>query len=198
MKYAKAGAASVLYLALLFLVYYLHVRFGRVNVVLYSAVLDVVIATSIAWAIIWLVPAFRIFSVFEKLQMLAIWLLAGYAFAISLPTVIDRSLSFYILEKIQQRGGGIRRADFENVFTEEYVKEHRLVDIRLTEQVESGTIRIENGCVKLTDRGNRMASFSRFFRRHLLPTERLIGGEYSDDLTDPFRNSVERNDYRCQ
>jgi hypothetical protein len=82
---------------------------------------------------------FGCWASFERAQLLVIMLLAGYALAISVPTVIDRSLSFYILEKLQQRGGGIRYAAFEQVFTQEYLKEHRLVDVRLTEQLESGT-----------------------------------------------------------
>jgi hypothetical protein len=130
--------------------------------------------------------------------MVCIWLLLGYSFAISVPTVIDRSLSFYILEKLQQRGGGIKLDAFDQVFTQEYVKEHRLVDVRLTEQQQSGTIVIRNGCVLLTDWGQTIATTSRYFRNHFLPKQRLLMGEYSDDLTDPFRNSVKRSDYQCQ
>jgi hypothetical protein len=130
--------------------------------------------------------------------MVCIWLLLGYSFAISVPTVIDRSLSFYILEKLQQRGGGIKLDAFDQVFTQEYVKEHRLMDVRLTEQQQSGTIVIRNGCVVLTDWGQTIATTSRFFRNHFLPKQRLLMGEYSDDLTDPFRNSVKRVDYQCQ
>jgi hypothetical protein len=197
MKYVKALGASLIFLALLLLVYYVHVRFARVDVVLYSAVFDVIIATCIAAILLYALPGYREFNSFEKLQFAVIWLLMGYAFAISVPAVIDRSLSFYILEKIQQRGGGIQQSKFEKVFTEEYVKEHRLVDVRLTEQLKSGTVRIENGCVKLTERGKRLVSFSRFFRQNLLPKERLLMGKYSDDLTDPFRHSADVVDYLC-
>jgi hypothetical protein len=197
-KYARALYATLLFVALLAAVYVLHMRFVPVDVLLYSAIADGVIAAALAGVVVFAAPAFRVFSGLEKAQLLVIWLLAGYAFAISVPTVLDRSLSFYILEKLQQRGGGIRHDKFALVFTEEYVKEHRLVDIRLTEQVQSGTVRIEGGCVKLTERGERLASFSRFFRAHLLPRERLIAGKYSDDLVDPFRGSPERVDYRCR
>jgi hypothetical protein len=129
--------------------------------------------------------------------MIFIWLLLGYAFAISIPTVIDRSLSFYILEKLQQRGGGIKINNFEQVFTQEYVKEHRLVDVRLTEQLESGTIEIKNGCVILTVKGSNIASFSQMFRRNFLPKHRLLMGKYSDDLTNPFRHKLSKIDYLC-
>jgi hypothetical protein len=143
-------------------------------------------------------PVFRLFSQLEKVQILLINILIGYIFAISIPTVIDRSLSFYILEKLQQRGGGIKQDSFEQIFTQEYMKEHRLIDVRLTEQLESGTIIIENGCVKLTRRGEKLAEFSRFFRKNFLPKERLLMGKYTDALTDPFRQSINDFSYLCK
>jgi len=197
MKLLRSVAASLGFLAILLCTYYVHIAFFKVNVVLYSAVLDAVIAVSIGAAMVFLLKPFSIFSAFERYQLLVIWLLVGYVFAISIPTVIDRSLSFYILEKLQQRGGGIRLDRFEDVFTREYVKEHHLVDVRLTEQEESGTIIIKDGCVMLTQRGANLASFSRFFRQHLLPKQRLLMGTYSDALTDPFRNSEPDRGYSC-
>ena len=198
MKYLKFVIATAVYTLLLLVIYVLHVRYVPVNVVFYSAILDAVLATILAAALIATVRWFKVFTRFETLQLCCIWLLLGYSFAISVPTVIDRSLSFYILEKLQQRGGGIKLDAFDQVFTQEYVKEHRLVDVRLTEQQQSGTVEIKDGCVKLTAWGQTIASSSRYFRAHFLPKQRLLMGKYSDDLTDPFRNSVERTDYRCQ
>lgn len=199
MKTSKFLGASVLFLALTCLIYWAHISFMRVNVVFYSAIVDGVLAAAITTAVVWRLKAFALFGAFEKFQMLLIWLLTAYALAISVPTVLDRSLSFYILEKLQQRGGGIQQSRFAEVFTQEYLKEHRLVDVRLTEQLESGTIRIENGCVRLTEKGSQLATFSRFFRRHLLPKQRLLMGKYSDDLTDPFRHSAAPQiNYTCE
>lgn len=198
MKYLKLLGATALFGILLLVIYVVHVRYVPVNVVFYSAILDDVLATGLALLLLAALGWLRSFSRFEIAQMVCIWLLLGYSFAISVPTVIDRSLSFYILEKLQQRGGGIKLDAFDQVFTQEYVKEHRLMDVRLTEQQESGTIVIRNGCVVLTDWGQTIATTSRFFRNHFLPKQRLLMGEYSDDLTDPFRNSVKRVDYQCQ
>ena len=198
MKYLKLLGATALYGILLLVIYVVHVRYVPVNVVFYSAILDDVLATGLALLLLAALGWLRSFSRFEIAQMVCIWLLLGYSFAISVPTVIDRSLSFYILEKLQQRGGGIKLDAFDQVFTQEYVKEHRLMDVRLTEQQQSGTVIIRNGCVVLTDWGQTIASTSRFFRNHFLPKQRLLMGEYSDDLTDPFRNSVQRVDYQCQ
>ena len=197
-KFLNTILASVIFVIILFFIYFFHVTFLRVDVVFYSAILDALLAAGLSAIIIYLVKFFGALGLYEKFLLISIWVLAGYAFAISVPTVLDRSLSFYILEKLQQRGGGIQMARMPDVFTNEYMKEHRLVDVRLTEQAQSGTIEIKDGCVKLTPKGERIASMSRFFRLHLLPKKRLLMGEYTDDLTNPFRNSIETPDYLCQ
>ena len=197
-KWLRAALASLLYLVVLAAIYFVHVRFLRVDVVFYAAIEDALAATAILALLLFAHRAFGVFNAFEKVQLIAIFALVGYALAISVPTVLDRSLSFYILEKLEQRGGGIKYSAFENVFTQEYVKEHRLVDVRLTEQLKSGTISIHDGCVTLTQRGHDLAKFSRWFRMSLLPKQRLLMGEYSDALTDPFRHSAEQVDYTCK
>ena len=198
MKIKKGLFATGIFIVLLLIVYIIHIKYFRVNVVFYSAIFDGVLASVVATVILIKIPYFSLFNLFERFQMAMIWILASYAFAISVPTVIDRSLSFYILEKLQQRGGGIKYSRFEEVFTKEYLKEHRLVDVRLTEQQDSGTIIIQDGCVKLTERGNRLANFSRYFRLNFLPKQRLLMGEYTDDLTDPFRYSEKILGYMCE
>jgi len=188
---------TFVYVVLLLSIHFMHVRLLSVDVVFYAAIGDAVVA-AILTGLLLLVPALRGFTATERVLLIAVWLLGGYAFAISVPTVIDRSLSFYILEKLDQRGGGIRLDAFQDVFSKEYMVEHRLVDIRLTEQESSGTVRIEHGCVLLTDKGRRAAAMSRFYRQHFLPKQRLLMGKYSDDLTDPFRHSRQDVTYQCR
>lgn len=198
MKIEKSLVASLFFLMALCVIYYFHMRYVRVNVLFYAAIADGLLAALFASVILLVSKYFNVLNGFEKFQLMVIWVFAGYIFAISVPTVIDRSLSFYILEKLQQRGGGIRLDSFEAVFTKEYVKEHHLVDVRLTEQAQSGTIVIENGCVKLTEKGDSLATFSRFFRTNLLPKQRLLMGQYTDALTDPFRMSEVETNYLCK
>lgn len=198
MKIQLVIAATLLYALLLGVIHCLHVSFVPVNVVFYAAIGDAAIASIAAGTVLFFHSSFRPLGGLEKWQLLVIWLLAGYGFAISVPTVIDRSLSFYILEKLQQRGGGIKQDKFEEVFIREYLPEHRLMEVRLTEQLQSGTIAIENGCVRLTEKGNRVASFGRFYRQNFLPKKRLLMGTYTDALTDPFRHSENIPDYQCK
>lgn len=198
MKYLKFFTLMLLFVIALMAIYVIHSWFFKVDVVFYSAIADGVLAALVTLIVASTVKWFGLFSIFEKLQMFVICLLLGYAFAISVPTVIDRSLSMYILEKLQQRHGGIQLAAFDVVFKDEYMKEHRLIDIRLTEQLQSGTIVIQNGCVKLTEWGQFVATATTWYRQNLLPKNRLIGDTYSSDLTSPMRNSTVRTDYLCR
>jgi hypothetical protein len=179
-------------------IHLVHFRFFQVNVVMYSTLYDVFGALLLLLIAIKFNLVGLPLSVFEMLQAILICGLLGYVFAISIPTVIDRSLSIYILEKLQQRGGGIELDAFEQIFKEEYMVEHRLVDVRLTEQQESGTIEITEGCVKLKPRGVRIVKFTRFYRQNFLPKHRLLMGQISNDLTDPFSKSLKDTDYECE
>lgn len=197
-KAGQAAAALALFMLTLIAFYVATIKLFRVDVVFYTSLYAAGAATLVMAALLFASALFGSLGRFEKVLLVAVFGLGGYIFAISVPTVIDRSLSFYILEKLQQRGGGIRLDRFEYIFTTEYMREHRLVDVRLTEQAQSGTITIKGNCVLLTERGDRLATFGRFFRKNLLPKQRLLRGEYTDQLTDPFRRSDPSPDYLCQ
>lgn len=187
-----------LYLVILISIFIFIMYYIEVNVVFYSSIYSVLISLVLYSGLVVGLSSFSIFNNFEKFNLIFIALLIGYAVAISVPTVIDRSLSFYILEKLQQRGGKIQLSKFNYIFTEEYMREHRLVDVRLTEQIESGTIFIQNDCVFLTDKGDKLAKFSGYFRKHLLPRKRLLRGVYTDELLNPFAKSDLHPDYLCK
>lgn len=192
-----ATAGVIVYVVLLLVIYVAHIKFLRVNVVGFAALIDAILAACLAGALLFALSWFNVLEKFERVLLVMIFVLGGYAFAVSVPTVIDRSLSLYILAKLDQRGGGIRQDQIGWVFVHEYLPEYRLVDVRLTEAVQSGTVEIRNGCVLLTDKGRAMATFSQWFQRHLLPKERLLSGEYTDVLTDAFRNSQPSPGYEC-
>ncbi len=199
-KISQLSWLTVLFVVLFFAVYLIHSWYFRVNVVFYAALIDAIIAMSITSIFIFFGSFSHKILVTEKLLLLLVWALLGYSIAISVPTVVDRSLSFYILEKLEQRGGSIRQSAFEDIFRREYMIEHRLMDVRLTEQLESGTIMISEQCVRLTETGRLIAKSSSWIRQHLLPKQRQILGEYSDALTNPFQNSSldKEPDYNCE
>ncbi len=185
------------YILILFIVYFTHITFFKIDVLFYSVFFDAFIASFITFILLKNTKLMNLLSYKEKIQIVIIWFLIGYCFAISIPTVIDRSLSIYILEKLNQRGGGIKLENFSEVFTEEYMKEHRLIDVRITEQKESGTIVIKNGCVILTNRGEWISNFTKLFRQYFLPKKRLLVDRYSDDLINLFDEDEPISNYVC-
>ena len=185
-----------IFLTILLLSYYFYVNYLEVDVLFYDSVKLVIIVATFMFVITG--KKFLFQSWYDKFLQWTLSLLMGYALVITFPTIIDRSLSFYFLEKLHQRGGGIQLSAFEDIFTQEYAKEHRLVDIRITEQMQSGMLTIEDNCVLLTSKGNRTATFALWFRKHLLPKKRLLNNEYTDALVNPFAESTPLYDYRCK
>jgi hypothetical protein len=198
MKYILSLLSILFYLTIQFIVYYFYIKYINVDVVFYDSLITVLISLTVFGISLFSIKNFSAIDNLNKINLIIIAGLIGYCLAISLPTVIDRSLSFYILEKLQQRGGGIQLDKFNYIFTNEYMREHKLIDIRLTEQKQSGTIVIINDCVKLTEKGDQLANFSIFFRETLLPKSRLLNGIYTDELINPFERSDSIPDYLCK
>ena len=190
MKLLQIIVSSIVFVVLLAIIYIIHIWYFPVQVIFYSAILDGVLA-AILTGLLFFVARRRksLLTGTEILLTVAVWLLCAYSLAISVPTVLDRSLSFYILEKIQQRGGGVEADALKDIFITEFIPESRLMDVRMTEQLQSGTVVLEDGCLKLTGWGNTLASFSRYFRMNFLAKHRLLANEYTDALVDPFRDS---------
>ena len=89
--------AAALFLLTFGTIHYVHFRLMQVNVVLFSAVLDGMLATLLTSAIVFASPFFSPIRFSEKILLSIIFMLSGYTLALSIPAVIDRSLSFYIL-----------------------------------------------------------------------------------------------------
>ena len=155
MKYLYSIGFLIFFIFLLIIIYTIYINQFNVNVLLYSSLFCVLISLAIATIFLFSIKV-KYVNFFEKILILIICALTGYSLVLSLPTVIDRSLSFYILEKLDQRGGGIKVDKMDIVFTKEYLKEHRLIDIRLTEQLKTKTVIIDKNCLRLTSKGKKV------------------------------------------
>lgn len=196
MKYLYSIGFLIFFIFLLIFIYTIYINQFNVNVLLYSSLFCVLISLAIATIFLFSIKV-KYISFFEKILILIICALTGYSLVLSLPTVIDRSLSFYILEKLDQRGGGIKVDKMDIVFTKEYLKEHRLIDIRLTEQLKTKTVIIDKNCLRLTSKGKKVVRFSTIFRQYFLPKQRLIRDKYTDELISPLDNETNVPDYLC-
>ena len=174
-----------------------HNIYFNVNVVFYSALFDITVALILTIILSKFFKLFLQFNFFELILICSICMCCGYIYAITIPTVIDRSLSIYFLEKIKQKGGGIKSDLVGQLISNEYIREYQVVAARVTEQIESGTISISNGCITLTPMGESIVVFTSYVRKNLLPKSRLLYNVYNDSLTDPFSRDSSDDEFSC-
>lgn len=177
---------------------YAHFQFLIVNVVLYACIVDMCLSLLLvgcAYHFLWGGRSQLLNTEKALVGIASTFLILLYA--VMGPTVIDRSLSLYIVQKVDDRGGRVAEAAFEDIFIQEYMPEFRLVDVRLTEQLTSGTLTIENGCAEITPKGRALSRFVEFYRHTFLPKRRNLMGEVTDQLTDPFFGAEQKVDVSC-
>src|SRR5215470_2851892 len=123
-KLTSSSALILLLVAIFIAINVSHFRYLPVHVVLYDAVLDAIIATVfVALLYFWRLRAMLDLTIHESLLSCVIGLLLCLLYAVLVPTVIDRSLSIYILEKLDQRGGRIAQSAFDHILKEEFFPE---------------------------------------------------------------------------
>jgi len=196
MKIMNSMLYGLLFLVLLIIIYFIHVNYFKIDVVFYAALSDVCISIFLIALVLFFIHKKSTFSKFEKLLLVIIFSLIGYILSMSIPALIDRSLSFYMLEKVQQSHSGIDRKKFDELFIKDFVQQYNMIDVRLTEQLISGTIFIENDCVKLTKKGQIIAEFSSNFRRHWLQAKRPINNNYIQGRRE-LNNEEQISRYKC-
>ena len=83
-----------------------------------------------------------------------------YAFHITLPTIIDRSISLFILSRIDPAKGQTIE-EMEQAFSDGYVSGHDAVCRRIDEQLVSGNVREQNGRYVITPQGQALLGILR-------------------------------------
>ncbi|WP_370309764.1 hypothetical protein [Sphingobium abikonense] len=100
----------------------------------------------------------------------ALSLAFNISFLIVFPVTFDRSITMFLLARIERQDGQLDARSLEQVFVREYLGDLRQIDRRITEQSLSGTIRVERGRIHITPQGRR-----------LLKGARLLGGWFRAD-----------------
>ncbi|MCB1474062.1 MAG: hypothetical protein KDJ68_14605 [Rhodobiaceae bacterium] len=80
-----------------------------------------------------------------------------YAFHITLPTIVDRSISLFILSRVD-REAGLSIEEMQSAFVDGYVSGHDAVCRRVDEQLGSGNIVFRDGRYVLTPTGAMLLS----------------------------------------
>lgn len=100
----------------------------------------------------------------------ALSLAFNISFLIVFPVTFDRSITMFLLARIERQDGVLDARGLEQVYVREYLGDMRQIDRRIAEQSLSGNIRMDRGRIHITPQG-----------RSLLTSGRRIGGWFGAD-----------------
>ena len=178
MKLNEFVIFSLILIFIYILTYYIHINYLPISVILYSTIIDLLLSIFVT-AIVFKIIFKKKWSFFFKplnLSIILCFLSIGINFCILVPTLIDRSLSVYFLEKIYENKGKMEIENIDEMIINKFFLEKKLGRIRIEEQKNSSTLYVKNNTVYLTEFGFVVVNFTKWFSRNLLPKKRIIYG----------------------
>ncbi len=100
----------------------------------------------------------------------ALSLAFNICFLITFPVTFDRSITMFLLSRIERQDGQLTAPMLEQLFVREYLGDMRQIDRRVAEQTLSGNVRVQQGHIHMTAQGAR-----------LLAGGRIVGGWFGAD-----------------
>lgn len=101
----------------------------------------------------------------------ALSLAFNLCFLVIFPVTFDRSVSMFLLARIEGRDGTLDAQSLESLFARQYLGDMRQIDRRIAEQTLSGNIQVDRaGRIHLTPQGH-----------HLLSSARTVGAWFNTD-----------------
>lgn len=156
-----------------FLALYVAVRTFAPDPIVFYEGLRIVLASSVAlgtvaWVAARAFPGAAWVGHTLVVPALAIHALLGYAFVITVPSLLDRSISIYLIAAVAQAGErGLSKNELQGGFLRDYVGGTATIDKRVAEQLASGHVVDEGGRLRITERGERVYRFNRMLARVL-------------------------------
>ncbi len=95
---------------------------------------------------------------------LAVFVLAAYSFSITVPALIERSISLFIVSQVAATGQqGVSLKELQDVFYSDYILRNEAIPKRLEEQALSGNLTIVDGKYVATRRGQFVFATQQWF-----------------------------------
>ncbi|MGI9250494.1 MAG: hypothetical protein ACR2PR_04780 [Pseudohongiellaceae bacterium] len=105
----------------------------------------------------------RIFTMEATIAAGTIFILAAGLFHFTVPAIVDRSVTLYLMNLLDNNEQGMSREDIRAEFIEVYFNRSRGIEKRLNEQLDSGNIVYDNdtGTYHITSKGRRTMALAR-------------------------------------
>lgn len=107
------------------------------------------------------------------------------AFLVVIPVTIDRSISVFLLSRIEAAPpeAPLDVPGLRDVFIRDYVFDMAQVDRRIDEQTRSGNISVDHGKIRLSAQGARFMRLSRYLSTMFGTDPRFVGMKSESKLT---------------
>ena len=145
-KFFHYFLASLLILVIFLIIHVTHFRLLRPEIVLKACVIDIVSSCLIGFAIYAFILKHDLFVSFSS----AITMLLGLAiYAVLVPTMVDRSLSVYMLVYLEEsKDGVLAKEDLKKMLINDTI-----LDKRIAEHLRAGAIEVDGEKIKITTKG---------------------------------------------
>lgn len=151
---------SILGLAI-FIVLHRSMLFAETAILFYRGLALSIVAALVLAAGIGFVARSRI-NLAAALGCVITSLSLNLCFLVLIPVTVDRSISVFLLTRIENDNGKITEPELEKNFREQYLGRMRQIDRRIGEQSASGNITIDkDGKIRMTPQGRAFLRFSR-------------------------------------
>ena len=144
---------------------------GHVPTLFYRGVALAIVAAALLALALWL-AARRLLNLdlATIVGAVALSLAFNISFLIVFPVTFDRSITMFLLARVERDDGRLDSRSLERLYVREYLGDMRQIDRRVAEQSVSGNIRVVDGRIYITAQG-----------RQLLESGRMIGRWFDAD-----------------
>ncbi len=141
------------------------------KVILYSLLFDTIIALLVLTVCLIFINRKYYFS--DNILITIFFLLtitqSLIIYSLLIPTVVDRSLSIYLLKHLDKNKGSLTMSELTKIAKDDYFKDMNVLETRINEQLATGSIEVVNNEVVLTDKGKNLIYIFSFIKSFLLP-----------------------------
>ena len=162
------SSLSIVLLTLFLLINYIHLNLFTYSVFLYSSTFDLCLALLITYVFYgifnknFFLNNKLLIAIFSYLHFVTFFL-----FIIFFNVVIERSLSLYILERLNQTNP-LTIIELNENIRNNYFDDMNVIDTRIVEQISSGNITMHDNQIFLTDQGKSLVNFVRMYKKYFL------------------------------
>ncbi len=145
-KFLHYLLASLLILVIFLIIHVLHFRLLKPEIVLKACVIDVILSCLSGF----IIYAFLLKNdLFVSFSAMVTMLLGLALYAVLVPTMVDRSLSVYMLVYLQESAQGfLSKEDLKKMLINDSI-----LDKRIQEHLRAGAIEIDGDKIKITEKG---------------------------------------------